>query len=109
MSSIDWSAVEPAHVMQAVQEYDRVGADDFLARRGFGPTTTYDLVVGDRRYPPKAILGAAYQIAIGNRLNSGDFEGGRAGAVRVLTRLGFDVERRSDHEMGTSGDRSAGS
>jgi len=30
--------------------------------------------------------------ATGERLDSGDFEGGRAGAVRVLEKLGFTVQ-----------------
>jgi hypothetical protein len=48
-----------------------------------------------KRYPPKAILGTAYKLATGCRLASGDFEGGGSGAVRVLTKLGFDVRPRS--------------
>ena len=66
----------------------------FFAAHGFGPTTTYDLVWGDRRYPPKAILGTAYEFATGQRLASGDFEGGKSGAVKVLAGLGFDVRPR---------------
>lgn len=31
----------------------------------------------ERRYPPKAILGTAYELATGRRLASTDFEGGR--------------------------------
>jgi hypothetical protein len=47
-----------------------------------------------RRYPPKAILGTAYEFATGNRLASGDFEGGKSGAVKVLSQLGFTVQAR---------------
>ncbi len=61
---------------------------------GFGPTTTYDLVRDQQRYPPKAILGAAYEFATGQRLASGDFGGGKTGAVAVLGRLGFAVQPR---------------
>jgi muconolactone delta-isomerase len=53
------------------------------------------------RYPPKAILGTAYELATGHRLASDDFEGGKAGAVRVLEQLGFTVELR--HPAGQSG------
>jgi hypothetical protein len=52
----------------------------------------YELVHGERSYPPKAILGTAYEFATGERLASGDFEGGKAGAVRLLGKLGFTVE-----------------
>ena len=45
-----------------------------------------------RRYPHKAILGVAYELATGDRLDPGDFEGGKAGAVAVLESLEFSVE-----------------
>jgi hypothetical protein len=59
---------------------------------GFAPATTYELLWDARSYPPKAILGTAYEFATGRRLASGDFEGGKAGAVRVLGKLGFTVQ-----------------
>ena len=43
-------------------------------------------------YPPKAILGTAYELATGQRLGSGDFEGGKSGAVAVLRTLGFTIQ-----------------
>jgi hypothetical protein len=72
----------------------RTGAERFYSEHGFGPTTTYDLVWEERRYPPKAILGTAYEFATGERLASGDFEGGKSGAVKVLGELGFDVQKK---------------
>ncbi|WP_243062114.1 hypothetical protein [Humibacter sp. RRB41] len=90
--AIDWSLVTTEHVESALHEYDHLGADAFFSRFGFAPTTTYDLVEAGRAYPPKAILGAAYELATGDRLASADFEGGKSGAVRVLTALGYDVE-----------------
>jgi hypothetical protein len=65
-----------------------------FSTHGFAPTTTYELVWDERSYPPKAILGAAYEFATGERLGSGDFEGGKTGAVRVLGELGFTVQER---------------
>jgi hypothetical protein len=65
-----------------------------LSAHSFAPTTTYELVWDKRRYPPKAILGTAYEFATGQRLTSGDFEGGKSGAVRVLGRLGFTIQER---------------
>jgi hypothetical protein len=88
---IEWQLVTADHVAQAINEYDRLGADDFFAVHGFAPATTYQLVQGDRSYPPKAILGTSYELATGHRLASPDFEGGKSGAVKVLTALGFDV------------------
>lgn len=92
--AVAWNQVTPGDVQRAIEEYDRLGPDAFFAAHGFAPTTTYDLVRGDRRYPPKAILGTAYEFATGQRLASGDFEGGKSGAVKVLAGLGFDVQPR---------------
>lgn len=79
-------------VDRTTKEYDRLGAETFFANYGFAPTTTYELIAKGRRYPPKAILGAAYELATGKKLNSSDFEGGRSGAVRVLEKLGFTIQ-----------------
>jgi hypothetical protein len=91
---VAWDPVNRTHVVHAIKEYDRLGPEAFFAQHGFAPTTTYDLVWEDRRYPPKAILGTAYELATGERLASGDFEGGKSGAVSVLGKLGFDVQAR---------------
>jgi hypothetical protein len=86
-----WDRVTHADVVRAIEEYDRLGAKDFFSTHGFAPTTTYELVWERRVYPPKAILGTAYEFATGQRLESGDFEGGKSGAVKILGRLGFDI------------------
>jgi hypothetical protein len=88
---VAWEHVTPDEVVRAMQEYDRLGPDAFFTAHGFAPTTTYEMVWEERRYPPKAILGTAYEFATGQRLASGDFEGGKTGAVKVLEKLGFDV------------------
>ena len=92
--SIAWDEVTHPDVLRAIQEYDRLGPERFFSTHGFGPTTTYDLAWHGRLYPPKAILGTAYEFATGQRLASGDFEGGKTGAVRVLGELGFTVQPR---------------
>jgi len=92
--SIAWDQVTETEVVRALKEYDQLGPDRFFAEHGYGPTTTYDLVWNERLYPPKAILGTAYEFATGARLGSADFEGGKSGAVRVLGKLGFTVEAR---------------
>ena len=92
--SIAWDNVTHADVLRAIQEYDRLGPERFFTEHGFAPTTTYDLVWEKRLYPPKAILGTAYELATGERLASGDFEGGKSGAVKVLEKLGFSVQER---------------
>jgi hypothetical protein len=89
--TVEWDDVTQAEVLRAIQEYDRLGPEEFFSEHGFAPTTTYDLILGERCYPPKAILGTAYEFATGRRLASGDFEGGKTGAVRVLGSLGFTI------------------
>ena len=98
--SIAWDKVAHADVLRALKEYDRLGPDSFFAAHGFASTTTYDLVWEKRRYPPKAILGTAYELATGERLASGDFECGKTGAVRVLGKLGFTVQERQPATRG---------
>jgi hypothetical protein len=93
--SIAWDKLTNADVVRALEEYDRLGADQFFSEHGFAPTTTYELIWEERRYPPKAILGTAYKLATGSRLASGDFEGGKTGAVKILGKLGFTVRSRS--------------
>jgi hypothetical protein len=92
MTAIDWDVVSNDDVVSAIKAYDRLGPEKFFAEHGFAPATTYELSWGRRRYPPKAILGVAYEIASGKRLSSADFEGGRTGAVKVLTAMGFLVQ-----------------
>jgi hypothetical protein len=87
-----WDRVTRADVLRAIREYDRLGSDQFFSEHGFAPATTYELVWEEHSYPPKAILGTAYELATGRRLGSSDFEGGKTGAVRVLGKLGFTVQ-----------------
>ena len=91
---VTWERVTRDDVLHAIREYDRVGPQPFFSEHGFAPTTTYELVWHKRRYPPKAILGTAYEFATGRRLAAGDFEGGKTGAVKVLGNLGFSIEKK---------------
>ena len=91
---VTWDDVTRTEVLRAMKEYDGLGPERFFSVHGFAPTTTYELVWEGRRYPPKAILGTAYEFATGKRLASGDFEGGKSGAVRVLGKLGFTVAEK---------------
>jgi len=88
---VAWNRVTSADVERAIAEYDRLGPQAFFAEHGFSYSTTYELIWDGRAYPHKAILGTAYEFATGEKLASGDFEGGKSGAVAVLGKLGFDV------------------
>jgi len=57
--------VTHSDVLRAIQEYDRLGPERFFSEHGFGPSRTYELVWDERRYPHKAILGTAYELATG--------------------------------------------
>ena len=87
-----WDRVTRDEVMRAITEYDRLGPAEFFSAHGFGPTTTYDLVWDGHRYPPKAILGTAYEFATGQRL-------ARVGA-RLLLVHGFDRGREPADGLG---------
>lgn len=91
---VTWDHVTRADVLHTLDDYDRLGPERFFSEHGFAPTTTYELAWEGRCYPPKAILGTAYEFATGQRLASGDFEGGKSGAVRVLGQLGFVVKEK---------------
>ena len=92
--TVAWERVSRTDVLRAMQEYDQLGPERFYSQHGFAPTTTYELVSDERRYPPKAILGTAYEFATAERLGSSDFEGGKTGAVRVLEKLGFTIQKK---------------
>jgi hypothetical protein len=89
---VEWNQVSREDVLAALQDYDRLGPEQFFALHGYGPSRSYQLIWNKRHYPHKAILGTAYQVATGQRLAPSDFEGGKAGAVRVLGQLGFTVQ-----------------
>ncbi len=75
-------------------EFDELGRDRFLAKYGFGRSSSYFLLEDGRRYDSKAIIGAAHGFEhpeVGP-LRSGDFSGGEATVRRKLESLGFEVE-----------------
>jgi hypothetical protein len=59
--AVTWDPVTREDVVRAMEEYDRLGPEGFFSAHGFAPTTTYDLVWDERRYPPKAILGTGHR------------------------------------------------
>jgi hypothetical protein len=91
-----WDSVQPHHVRQAAAEYDQLGQDAFLTRYGFGPARAYLLIIDDKTYDSKAILGIAYRYATGRPLGPHDFSGGVHGAAGVLRGLGFEIVNTRD-------------
>jgi energy-coupling factor transporter ATP-binding protein EcfA2 len=85
---------DPAAVRQALEEFDRLGRDEFLAKYGFGKSRRYLLVEDGRRYDAKAIAGAAhgYQHPDKGPLKQSDFTSGLHTVVPRLQSLGFEIE-----------------
>ena len=82
-----------AAVRRALDEFDDLGREAFLAKYRFGPATRYFVMHDGRQYDSKAIAGAAYgfQFPLLGALRAADFSGGDATVRRKLEDLGFVV------------------
>jgi 5-methylcytosine-specific restriction protein A len=84
---------EPAAVLKAIQEFDKIGREKFLEKYDFGPSKKFYLVHQGKHYDSKAILGAAYGYQFPKRgpLPFDQFKGGDQ-TIHLLSRvLGFEV------------------
>lgn len=78
--------VEQEHVLEAIKDFEKKGLP-----RGFGPSTTYNLVHERKTYPPKAIMAYARQHATGETIKN-DFGGGEESrCFNALIKLGFTI------------------
>ncbi len=85
--------VTRAAVLEAIDEYDRLGQDEFLARYGFDRARSYLLIYNGKAYDSKAIVGVAHGFLPGEQaLAARDFSGGEATVGRLLRGLGFTVQ-----------------
>ena len=93
---------DPAAVVDAVREFDRLGRDAFLEKYGFSPAREYVLVHNGGAYDSKAIVGAAHGIQRPDLgpLDHTEFNGGEQ-TTSKLRSLGFTVQRWSDLEAAT--------
>jgi hypothetical protein len=80
-------------VLTAIDEFDRLGRQPFLAKYRFGRARTYFLQHQGRRYDSKAIAGVAHGIEFPDRgpLTAAAFSGGETTVARKLEQLGFAV------------------
>ena len=79
-------------VIQAIEEFDRLGRDAFLEAHGFKSARRYLLEHDGRLYDSKAIVGVAHGYVPGlETLEPSEFSGGEGHAVSVLRDLGFSV------------------
>ncbi|TDO30030.1 hypothetical protein EV643_1415 [Kribbella sp. VKM Ac-2527] len=98
----NFDAVAREHVLRALEEYDELGADEFLTLYGFGKAREYLLWHDGKSYDSKAILGVSYLYAAGTAATSSEFSGGKDGAARILRKLGFSVTFVDDPELAES-------
>ncbi len=93
-----FQAVRPEHVLLALEEFDRIGADEFLARYGFDPAGEFELLHNEASYDSLAVLGVAHLRATGELAPSEDLSGGAEGAAEVLRGLGFSVDGHAEQD-----------
>jgi hypothetical protein len=80
----------------AIQEYVPNSNQPF----DYKDSTRFDLLIGDRRLPPKVIIGIAAKRVFGGVLSSGNFSGGEgSSAFRLLWSHGFEVVTKL-HKVG---------
>lgn len=81
--------IDTAHVRLALEEIDKGGVPSGA------DSTTYDLIDGSRRYPPKLVLSLAAKHATGKEFDRLLFSAGMGSpAFKLLQGLGFHIERK---------------
>ena len=81
--------IKREHVLMALKEIDRDGVPPDAR------STTYDLIEGQHRYPPKLVLALASKHASGVEFDRSLFSGGEASpAFALLRKLNFYIERK---------------
>jgi hypothetical protein len=87
------SLTAPEAVHAAMDEFDELGRDPFLAKYGYGHAKRYLVRRDGKLYDSKAIAGVAVGFQYPDRgpmLNS-EFSGGEGSVVRRLEELGFEI------------------
>lgn len=86
-----FSSLARQHVLQAIEECDRRGEEDFLSVYGFTATGQWAVVHEGRSYDLPAIVGVAHRYATGRMATSDDLDGSLPSAAAILRKRGFDV------------------
>ena len=82
---------DPQAVIDALDEFDRIGRTPFLKKYRFGRAQRYLLRRGTRLYDSKAIAAAAHGYQFGRPLRNHELYGGLSSAVPKLRELGFEI------------------
>jgi len=86
--------IQREHVIKTLSEIDK---NEILPD---ARSTTYDLIEGQHRYPPKLVLSLASKYASGVEFNRSLFSGGEVSpAFALLRKLGFHIERKDFVEV----------
>lgn len=87
----DWNLVNRSHVMSAIQQCDRLGSRDFVARFAFRGMHGSTLWHQGGEYDAAAVLGLAHVGATGRPVTKDELPKGHEGVAETLRELGFDV------------------
>jgi hypothetical protein len=93
------SLTSPKAVDAAMDEFDELGRDPFLAKYGYGHAKRYFVRRNGKLYDSEAIAGVAVGFQDPDRgpmLNS-EFSGGEGSVVRRLEELGFELIDTGEH------------
>ena len=86
-------------VLKAISEFDEIGETEFLEKFARGKSTRFDLIYEGKRYPPKAILQAAFLHQYDYRIKG--FGGGEP-TNKPLRKLGFQISGKNDESHSTA-------
>ncbi len=83
-------------VLQAVKEYDRLGAERFFAEHGFGPSRSYELVWDKRAYPTRPCWALLMSWPRGSAWRPVTSRGARPARSRCCGTWGLQSGKRND-------------
>tara|TARA_R110000764_G_scaffold28092_1_gene66117 strand:- start:163 stop:3522 length:3360 start_codon:yes stop_codon:yes gene_type:complete len=82
------------HIIQGIKDFEVKGLP-----KGFGPSSTYDLIFEGKTYPPKAVMAYANYHAIGRKIEN-YFKGGEdTDCFKALERNGYKLVKKSSKDM----------
>lgn len=91
---MEFDRVKDNHIILGIKDFEEKGYP-----KGFGPSSTYDLLFESKAYPPKAIMAYANYHAIGRKIEN-YFKGGEdTDCFKALERNGFNLVKKSSKDM----------
>ncbi|GAL00787.1 hypothetical protein JCM19314_1824 [Nonlabens ulvanivorans] len=91
---MEFDKVTAQHIKQGIKDYEEKGFP-----KGFGPSSTYDVLYEGKLYPPKAIMAYANYHATGRALEN-YFKGGpNEDCFKALKRNGFEIVAKQKKDL----------